>query len=103
MTSEQTHDSLTPLEILNKTESEAVRVRAGLEFCDESPWEWGNYIERRDGDVWYPLVYGGRETFEETYRHWLRDVQLATSYPGRYRNPRIVRRAVSPWEERTEL
>ena len=39
--------------------SETMQIRLGLEENDESPWEWGTYIERNDGGDWTPLVYGG--------------------------------------------
>lgn len=104
MINTHSHDSPTPLEILNTTESEALQIKAGLEFCDESPWQWGNYMERynEDEDIWYPCVYGDRTTFEEARQQWLADCHITTLFPQRYRNPRIVRRAVSPWEEKTE-
>lgn len=82
--------------------SEAVQIRLGLEENDESPWEYGTYIERNDGrdgkDDWVPLVYGGCESREDARKHWLREGDFATQHPERFRNPRIVRRAVSPWE-----
>lgn len=83
--------------------SETEQVRLGLAENDESPWEWGIYIERNDGrggqDNWVPLVYGGF-SYEDAYEHWRRDCTLATSTPSHFRNPRLVRRAVSPWEVR---
>ena len=79
--------------------SEAVQIRLGLEENDESPWEWGTYIERNDGGDWTPLVYGGH-SYEDAHESWRRDCDLATSAPGTFRNPRLVRRAVSPWEVR---
>ncbi|MFB9776137.1 hypothetical protein [Brevibacterium otitidis] len=83
------------------SESEAVQIRLGLEEWDESPWEWGVYVERNDGrrgkDAWTPLVYGGMESFEDARQRWR---NFCGGPPHLYRNPRIVRRAVSPWEVR---
>lgn len=83
----------------DRGESEAMQVRLGLEENDESPWEWGIYIERNDRAGWTPLVYGGFSQ-EDAYQHWRQDCALAASTPDHFRNPRIVRRAVSPWEVR---
>ena len=83
----------------DRGESEAMQVRLGLEEHDESPWEWGIYIERWDNDGWTPLVYGGF-SHEDAYQHWRQKCTLATSAPDTFRNPRLVRRAVSPWEVR---
>lgn len=81
--------------------NEAEQVKLGLAENDENPWEWGVYIERNDGTVdrddWTPLVYGGF-SYEDAYEHWRRDCDMVTRMPDRYRNPRLVRRAVSPWE-----
>lgn len=77
--------------------NEAEQVRLGLAENDESPWEWGIYIERNDRDGWTPLVYGGF-SYEDAYGHWRQKCDMATSAPGLFRNPRIVRRSVSPWE-----
>ena len=86
----------------DRGESEAVQIRLSLEENDESPWEYGTYIERNDGrdgeDDWIPLVYGGREDYGDARDMWLSDCRFATQHPNRWRNPRIVRRAVSPWE-----
>ena len=83
------------------SESEEVQIRLGLEEWDESPWEWGVYVERNDNsdgeDYWIPVIYGGRESFEDARRSWLNFCDGPLSL---YRNPRIVRRAVSPWEVR---
>ncbi|MCT1689888.1 hypothetical protein M3B11_02755 [Brevibacterium sp. p3-SID960] len=83
------------------SESEEVQIRLGLEEWDESPWEWGVYVERNDGsdgeDCWVPLVYGEMVSFDDARQRW-RNFCDATQ--GIYRNPRIVRRAVSPWEVR---
>lgn len=81
----------------DRGESEAMQVRLGLEENDESPWEWGIYIERNDRDGWTPLVYGGfsHEDAKEQHRD---NERLAASTPDHFRNPRLVRRAVSPWE-----
>lgn len=81
------------------SESEELQIRRGLEANDESPWEWGVYVERNDGrrgeDRWTPLVYGEMESFDDARQRW-RD--FCTQPLGLYRNQRIVRRAVSPWE-----
>lgn len=79
--------------------NEAEQVRLGLAENDESPWEWGIYIERCDSEGWVPLVYG-EHTYESAYRRWRRQCNVAARMPDRVRNPRIVRRAVSPWEVR---
>lgn len=83
--------------------NEAEQVKRGLAENDESPWEWGVYIERNDGrddrDGWTPLVYGGL-SYEHAHESWRLDCNMVTRMPDRYRNPRIVRRAVSPWEVR---
>lgn len=83
------------------SESEAQQIEYGLEEWDESPWEWGVYVERNDNsdgeDYWIPVVYGGMESFEDARRSWLHFCDGPLSL---YRNPRIVRRAVSPWEVR---
>ena len=79
--------------------SETEQVRLGLAENDESPWEWGVYIERNDRGGWRPLVYGGF-SYEDAYRHWRQECDMVTSWPNRFRNPRLVRRAVSPWEVR---
>ena len=82
--------------------AEATQIALGLEENDESPWEYGTYIERNDGrdgqDDWTPLVYGGYESFSDVRNMWLSDCDAATRHPNAVRNPRIVRRAVSPWE-----
>lgn len=82
--------------------SEAVQIRLGLEENDESPWEYGTYIERNDGrdgkDDWVPLVYGGNKSWEDARKSWMRECNFAATHPRMFRNPRIVRRAVSPWE-----
>ena len=81
--------------------NEAEQVRLGLAENDKSPWEWGIYIERNDGRVdrpdWVPLVYGGFD-YEDAYRRWRQKCDAVTSVPDHFRNPRLVRRAVSPWE-----
>ena len=74
-----------------------MQVRLGLEEHDKSPWEWGNYLERNDGGDWTTLLYGGL-SYEHAHESWLLDCDMATRMPDRYRNPRIVRRSVSPWE-----
>lgn len=79
--------------------SEAVQIRLGLAENDESPWEWGTYIERNDRGYWTPLVYGGL-SYEHAHESWRLDCALVTRSPGTFRNPRLVRRAVSPWEVR---
>lgn len=81
----------------NRGTSEAWQVKLGLAENDESPWEWGVYIERNDGGDWVPLVYGGH-SYEDAYEHLRQDCNMVTSTPGAFRNPRLVRRAVSPWE-----
>ena len=80
------------------SESEAAQIRLGLEEWDESPWEWGVYVERDDKGDWTPVVYGGEASFEDARERWIGF--LAATDTGLYRNPRIVRRAVSPWEVR---
>lgn len=82
--------------------NEAEQVKRGLAENDESPWEWGLYIERCDNGDWIPLVYGGCEDFEDARSRWLTHCRLATSAPSHLRRPRIVRRAVGPWEVRDE-
>lgn len=86
------------------SESEAVQTRLSLEEWDESPWEWGVYIERNDGrdgeDDWTPLVYGKGGSFERALESYLSFHNAARVSPKTYRHPRIVRRAVSPWEVR---
>ena len=79
--------------------NETEQVKLGLAENDESPWEWGLYIERNDQGDWTPLVYGGL-SYEHAHESWLLDREMATRMPDRYRNPRIVRRAVSPREVR---
>ena len=83
----------------DRGKSEATQVRLGLEEHDESPWEWGTYIERNDRGDWNPLIYGGL-SYEHAYESWQLDCTLATRSPNYFRNPRLVRRAVSPWEVR---
>lgn len=82
-------------------ESEAEQIRLGLEEWDESPWEWGVYVERNDSsdgeDYWIPVVYGRMESFRGAR---LRFLNFFDATPGIYRNPLIVRRAVGPWEVR---
>lgn len=84
--------------------SEAVQIRLGLEENDESPWEYGTYIERNDGrdgkDDWVPLVYGGNKSWEDTWVDHRANCKASAAHPRMFRNPRIVRRAVSPWEVR---
>lgn len=57
------------------SESEAVQIRLGLEEWDESPWEWGVYVEQNDDsdgeDCWIPVIYGERESFEDARKMWL--------------------------------
>lgn len=89
-------------------ESRAIRER--IEAATGSgPWEFGHYVERYDGpleggrmprrtvdDDWTPLIYEAQdlEDAEEVHaRH-----RLDTGLTGPFRNSRIVRRAVSPWE-----
>ena len=61
----------------DRGESEAMQIRLGLEEHDESPWEWGTYIERKDGSDWTPLVYGGH-SYEDAHESWLLDCTQAT-------------------------
>lgn len=82
--------------------NEAVQVELGLAEIDESPWEWGVYFERNDGrsgqDDWTPIVYGyGELSYEDAYEQWQHDSIMVTRMPDRFRNPRLVRRAVGPW------
>ena len=83
--------------------SEAWQVKLGLAEHDESPWEWGIYIERNDGSGnqpdWTPLVDGGL-TYGAAQNRWRLDCEFAAHNPDQFRNPRLVRRAVSPWEVR---
>ena len=72
------------------------QISFGLEEWDDSPWEWGVYVERDDKGDWTPLVHGGLGSFKEARERWLR--LLGATSTGCYRNPRVVRRAVSPWE-----
>lgn len=83
----------------DRGENEAMQVRLGLAENDESPWEWGTYIERNDRGNWTPHVYGGF-SYEEAHQKWRLDCALVAREPDSWRNPRIVRRAVSPWEVR---
>lgn len=83
----------------DRVTSEIAQVRLGLEENDESPWEYGAYIERCDNGNWVPLVYGSHADYEDARITWKRDSDMAAQYPEHYRNPRIVRRAVGPWEE----
>ncbi len=82
--------------------SEAMQVAVGLEQNDESPWEYGLYVERNDGrdgkDGWTPLVYGGCVNYEDAVQCARPTMHSITVSPRTFRNPRIVRRAVSPWE-----
>lgn len=80
--------------------SETEQVTLGLAENDESPWEWGIYIERCwDNDYWTPLVYG-ELSYEHAHETWLLNCGLVTRLPDQYRNARLVRRAVGPWEVR---
>jgi hypothetical protein len=60
----------------------------------EDRYQWGQYVERNDGDEgWTPLIYEGDE---KSVRDW-----FAADKDSRiYRNSRIVRRAIGPWEVR---
>ena len=76
-----------------------MQVRIGLAENDESPWEWGLYFERNDNGNWTTLVCGGY-TYKDAYKAWRSVSHSATAHPNHYRNARLVRRAVSPWEVR---
>lgn len=78
--------------------SEAVQIRLGLKENDQSPWEYGVYVERCDDGDWTPLVYGEHWDYDEARVSWRSLARSAAAHPGHYRNPRIVRRAVGPWE-----
>lgn len=93
-------------------DQESQRIREGIERAtshDTGPWEFGHYIERYDGPLdnghvpletaeedWTPLIYEAQdlEDAEDVHAHHRFDGPLT----GPFRNSRIVRRAVSPWE-----
>lgn len=91
-------------------ESRAIRERIEAATSHRTgPWEFGHYIERYEGPLegghmprvtidndWTPLIYEAQDledAEEEHARH-----RLDTGLTGPFRNSRIVRRAVSPWE-----
>ena len=88
-------------------ESRALRERIeDATSHDTGPWEFGHYIERYDGpgdagvvpsrtksEHWTPLIYEA-ECLEDAEREHAR--HRIDMNP--FRNSRIVRRAVSPWE-----
>lgn len=69
-------------------------LRAGLATNDRSPFQWGQYCERLDGDDWTPLVYEA-DSFEDALDMHLMTQRLSSEV---FRRSRVVRRAVSPWE-----
>lgn len=77
---------------MNDHLTEAEEIARGLAENDETPWEWGVYVERNDGGEWTPLVYGGCVSREEAIAF------MFPALPALYRRPRLVRRAVSPWD-----
>lgn len=87
------------------------RIRDGIleATLHEGPFEFGHYLERYDGPLdegfiprtaqdsdWTPLIFEAQD-LEEAERHHARH-RLDTGLTGPFRNSRIVRRAVSPWE-----
>jgi len=62
----------------------------------EDRYQWGHYIERNDGrdgkSDWFPIIYDGDE---ESVRQWHGTGRHGDSF----RNSRIVRRAIGPWEQ----
>lgn len=77
-------------------DQESAAIRAGIAASDKHPWQWGHYVERDDRGEWTPLIYEA-DSYEDAL-----DVHLshnrAAGGNGPFRNSRIVRRAVSPWE-----
>jgi hypothetical protein len=64
----------------------------------DGPWEFGHYIERNDNDSgWIPLIYGGLTEGLAQELH-ARHRYDGTRGDDVFRNSRVVRRAVSPWE-----
>lgn len=81
------------------SDQETQQIEAGIAEAThpDGPWEFGHYIERRDGGQWTPLVYG-EMTEQEAQAHHARH-RLATGLGDEpFRRSRVVRRAVSPWE-----
>lgn len=63
--------------------------------ADCGPREFGHYIERNDRGKWVPLIYG------ELTEDQALDFHLRHGHDGGvFRNSRVVRREVTPWEIR---
>ncbi len=78
------------------SETEEVQIRLGLEEWDESPWEWGVYVERNHAeDAWTSVIYAEGNSLKDA-QHLLRSFWDSNSKS--YRNPCLVRRPVGPWE-----
>lgn len=79
-------------------DQETQEIQDGVIEATETvgPWEFGHYIERKDGEDWTPLIYGGM-TAQQAHDHHMRQY-LETGLTGPFRRSRVVRRAVSPWE-----
>lgn len=93
-------------------DQESRSIREGIEQAashDTGSWEFGHYIERYDGPLdnghmpretseedWTPLIYKAQDLEDAEDMHAMH--RLDTPLTSPFRNPRIVRRAVSPWE-----
>lgn len=60
-----------------------------------SVWEYGQYVERHDGDEWTPLLYGEMTEAQAEQHH-----EQVQRMGAPFRNSRVVRRVVGPWEVR---
>jgi hypothetical protein len=94
-------------------DQESQAIREGIAEAtnhDGGPWEYGHYVERYDGpyvkgmvprgptadEDWTPLIYEAVSLEDAEELHHLH--RLDTGMTGPFRNSRVVRRAVSPWE-----
>lgn len=90
-------------------DQESCAIRERIEDAtshDTGPWEFGHYIERYDGpsdagvtpsrtkeEDWTPLIYEAQDLEDAERAHARHHLDVTP-----FRNSRIVRRAVSPWE-----
>lgn len=83
---------------MSDQETRAIEAGIADATTPEGPWEFGHYIERNDHDSgWTPLIYG-ELTEEQAQEHHARHRYDGTRGDDVFRNSRVVRRAVSPWE-----
>lgn len=67
-------------------------IQEVLEINGEDRYQWGQYVERKDGETWTPLIYDGDE---QTVKQWHAGDRVDNDD---LRNSRVIRRAIGPWE-----